>query len=447
MADKIKQGNYLYVLAFCLFSCLPILAILKNTGFGAVLFSGQRHRIDELREILLFQNQNISTLIEKAEEGEEFKRKFVILRSKGLQITKELLELQTKVDTLEKEVLEANKELGVERMKRLEEVKRLNTTYIKYFSTVKQKLKKLSEEKIMQSKANERLESRLEEETQKVHRLEQASGFSTQHSGEKALDSDCEKKVHLLQQKIDELASKQAVNDENTKEKAQSGQSVLEEGEDASQLDISVIDDQANGAEHGSRQPERLDRSSGSSSRYSDSFRTDRGETRNVGYSRYGNDRDDYRLSNDRGRRYDNLDRDRVAYGSNRNYQDSPDYRNEGRSNGYMYQDPRGYPSGGNDLIANDFGDNVRYSGSGPLQERVDYVESSRKCSKPAFNQDRDGGSFYQTGVTSARNCQRLCKKNTDCKVWVYVKVNARCYLKDSVTAAISSNCCISGIC
>lgn len=70
-------------------------------------------------------------------------------------------------------------------------------------------------------------------------------------------------------------------------------------------------------------------------------------------------------------------------------------------------------------------------------------------------NVDRRGGDY--TSVTlpagsTANNCRSLCAADPNrCRAWTYVKAgvqatNPRCWLKSTVPAAISSNCCTSGV-
>jgi hypothetical protein len=47
--------------------------------------------------------------------------------------------------------------------------------------------------------------------------------------------------------------------------------------------------------------------------------------------------------------------------------------------------------------------------------------------------------------------CENLCKADAPCKAWTYVKPgvqapNPRCWLKNTVPAAVSSACCTSGV-
>jgi hypothetical protein len=68
---------------------------------------------------------------------------------------------------------------------------------------------------------------------------------------------------------------------------------------------------------------------------------------------------------------------------------------------------------------------------------------------------DRKGGDY--TSVTLPAGavptaCRELCAADaTHCKAWTYVKAgvqaaNPRCWLKNTVPAAVSSNCCSSGV-
>jgi hypothetical protein len=67
---------------------------------------------------------------------------------------------------------------------------------------------------------------------------------------------------------------------------------------------------------------------------------------------------------------------------------------------------------------------------------------------------DRKGGDY--TNVTlppgsGPQTCENLCNADAPCKAWTYVNAgvqapNPRCWLKNTIPAAVSSGCCTSGV-
>jgi PAN domain len=67
-------------------------------------------------------------------------------------------------------------------------------------------------------------------------------------------------------------------------------------------------------------------------------------------------------------------------------------------------------------------------------------------------NIDRPGNDFRTVPLRgNAQSCQRLCNANSECRAWTFVKpgiqgVNARCWLKNVIPAAVANSCCTSGV-
>lgn len=68
-------------------------------------------------------------------------------------------------------------------------------------------------------------------------------------------------------------------------------------------------------------------------------------------------------------------------------------------------------------------------------------------------NTDRPGGDYnaFWMEKPQANMCRQACKNDTRCLAYTYVKPGvqgdqARCWLKNSVPAAVDSDCCESGV-
>ncbi|HXG79933.1 MAG TPA: PAN domain-containing protein [Methyloceanibacter sp.] len=70
------------------------------------------------------------------------------------------------------------------------------------------------------------------------------------------------------------------------------------------------------------------------------------------------------------------------------------------------------------------------------------------------WNTDRPGGDYHSMGLGKGMMhdaCRDICIQDGKCLAYTYVKAgvqgpNPRCWLKDSIPAARSSECCISGV-
>lgn len=69
------------------------------------------------------------------------------------------------------------------------------------------------------------------------------------------------------------------------------------------------------------------------------------------------------------------------------------------------------------------------------------------------YNTDRPGGSYNSFDLSSPSPilCQQACSADLKCQAFSYVNPgiqgpNARCWLKNSVSAPVSSSCCVSGV-
>jgi hypothetical protein len=65
---------------------------------------------------------------------------------------------------------------------------------------------------------------------------------------------------------------------------------------------------------------------------------------------------------------------------------------------------------------------------------------------------DRPGGDYsnFDMQTTDPQACQAACWNDPQCKMWTYVRPyvqgpNARCWLKNTTPAAVTSDCCTSG--
>lgn len=66
---------------------------------------------------------------------------------------------------------------------------------------------------------------------------------------------------------------------------------------------------------------------------------------------------------------------------------------------------------------------------------------------------DRPGGDYKNFSLSADQPslCENQCKSEAKCKAWTFVRpgvqsVGARCWLKNTVPAAKSNNCCVSGV-
>jgi hypothetical protein len=80
----------------------------------------------------------------------------------------------------------------------------------------------------------------------------------------------------------------------------------------------------------------------------------------------------------------------------------------------------------------------------------IDVTSAQDRFEQNINRQGRDYSSFDQRTATPFE-CRNACANDSRCKAWTYVKPGiqgpkARCWLKDAVPQARSSNCCTSGV-
>eukprot|EP00511_Aplanochytrium_stocchinoi_P000708 CAMPEP_0204828628 /NCGR_PEP_ID=MMETSP1346-20131115/6496_1 /ASSEMBLY_ACC=CAM_ASM_000771 /TAXON_ID=215587 /ORGANISM="Aplanochytrium stocchinoi, Strain GSBS06" /LENGTH=457 /DNA_ID=CAMNT_0051957853 /DNA_START=42 /DNA_END=1412 /DNA_ORIENTATION=+ len=453
--DSGTKKGFHFVLLVCFLSFLPILAFYhKAHGLPTLfdvytttyrnthaVFKGNKERLDELRELLLLQNQNVSSLLIEAQEGQLYKAKFQSLKAKGLQVTKELLELQGHVGTLQKELVENNRQLYSRKAKGVDEIKRLNTTYIRYFSEFKKKLKKLNEDKERQAKVNERLEEKLEEATQTIRELQQSKqdkavgGFLPSDNS----NGECLKKLKVLQAELlslklnkDSFKSTEIIINEDDDDTQFHGDKRLNEGKQLpSEHDESTYNRRPfpNYADETSNAKDPQFYAGSTRNRLIEGERLS-GHIESA-YDRRPNLADEipsryrHRFETDDVSVYRGNDDSRYRYGmSSRPIDGNGMHR--GSNDGY------GISSRSNDewaldnrfgMTANKRNDDQQAGFTEPMypnlrNQNYGSSDSGRKCQKPVFNSDREGSSYFQKGITSARNCQMLCKKDPECKAW-----------------------------
>jgi hypothetical protein len=63
-------------------------------------------------------------------------------------------------------------------------------------------------------------------------------------------------------------------------------------------------------------------------------------------------------------------------------------------------------------------------------------------------NHDLPGGDYRNFDITGGADaCRTAClRDDKTCRAWTYVKATRHCWLKNSVPAARSNDCCTSGI-
>jgi hypothetical protein len=59
---------------------------------------------------------------------------------------------------------------------------------------------------------------------------------------------------------------------------------------------------------------------------------------------------------------------------------------------------------------------------------------------------DRPGGDYFSYQAGGASECSVACATDPRCRAYTFVSMNGMCWKKDTIPAAVSNNCCFSGV-